>query len=1123
MSTEIKVPDIGDFKNVEIIEILIKEGDEVNKNDPIITIESDKSSVEIPSPFSGKISELKVKVGDKVSEGSLIGLIATNEQAPSETIKEEKIFPETEKIIKDAEETLQNNSGNQSSTIDIEIPDIGDFKNVEIIEILVKEGDQINKNDPILSLESDKSSMEVPSPVSGIIKQLKVSVGDKVSMGSVIAAVESKDNTKQSSAQKKPVPVVSESSSVVQNTPATSRPEPRIEIKNNQLYSSVPNINDIDPTETNEWIESLSAVVKRDGAERAHYLLSQLIDQAYIAGSNLPYTQNTPYINTIPPELEAKSPGDQEIERKIRSLIRWNAAAMVVRANKISPELGGHIATFASAATLYDVGCNHFWRAKSDDFLGDMVFYQGHAAPGMYARSYLEGRINEEQLINFRQEAKGNGLSSYPHPWLMPNYWQFPTVSMGLGPIMSIYQARFMKYLQNRGLIPDQNRKVWTFIGDGETDEPETLGAIGLASREKLDNLIFVVNCNLQRLDGPVRGNGKIIQELEGTFRGAGWNVIKVIWGSYWDPLLRADKTGLLMKRMNECVDGEYQAMKAKGGSYVREKFFGKYPELSKLVSNMSDADIWRLNRGGHDPNKVYAAYDAATKHKGQPTVILTKSIKGYGMGKSGESINTTHSQKKLDVDDMFYFRDRFEIPLTDKQVENLEFYRPDENSEEIQYLRERRAKLGGPIPSRSSKATPVKIESAPFESSYKSSGERQISTTMALVTILTKILRDKTTAARLVPIIPDEARTFGMEGFFQKIGIYAHEGQKYEPVDSEQISSYREDKKGQVLEEGITEAGAMSSFVAAGTAYANHDIEMLPIYIFYSMFGFQRVMDLIWAAGDSQARGFLIGATAGRTTLAGEGLQHQDGHSLIMASMIPNCISYDPTYAYELAVIFEDGLRRMHEKQENVFYYVTTMNENYVHPELPKHVKKEDILKGMYLLKEFENKGKSKVQLLGSGTILNEVLKAAEILSEEYGIDSDVWSVTSFNEIKKNGMEVERKNLLNPNEEREKSHVELCLSGRPGPVIAATDYMRIHADQIRPYVKESFYAFGTDGYGRSDTRKNLREFFEVNKEYIVANTLSILAQEQKIASSVAQQAFEKYNIDQKKPIPTKL
>src|SRR6056300_1134239 len=915
MSTEIKVPDIGDFKNVEIIEILIKEGDEVNKNDPIITIESDKSSVEIPSPFSGKISELKVKVGDKVSEGNLIGFIDTNEQAPSETIKEEKIFPETEKIIKDAEEILQNNSGNQSSTIDIEIPDIGDFKNVEIIEILVKEGDQININDHILSLESDNSSMEVPSPVTGIIKQLKVSVGDKVSMGSVIAAVESKDTTKQSSAQKKPDPIVTESNSVVPNTPVTSRPEPRIEIKNNQLYSSVPNINDIDPTETNEWIESLSAVVKRDGAERAHYLLSQLIDQAYIAGSNLPYTQNTPYINTIPPELEAKSPGDQEIERKIRSLIRWNAAAMVVRANKISPELGGHIATSASAATLYDVGCNHFWRGKTDDFLGDMIYFQGHAAPGMYARSFLEGRITEKQLINFRQEANikpGEGLSSYPHPWLMPDYWQFPTVSMGLGPITSIYNARFMKYMENRNLIPKQGRKIWTFMGDGECDEPESLGAIGLAARENLDNLIFVINCNLQRLDGPVRGNGKILQELEGTFRGAGWNVLKVIWGSYWDPLLKADKTGLLMKRMDECVDGEYQAFKAKGGKYVRDKFFGKYPELKQLVSNLTDEDIWRLNRGGHDPHKVYAAYDAAVKHKGQPTVILTKTIKGYGMGKSGESINTTHQQKKLGLDDMYYFRDRFDIPLTDKQVENLEFYRPSEKSEEIEYLKERRRALGGYIPSRSSNAHPIKItDPSIFDASMKSSGDRELSTTMALVAILGKIFRDKAVAPKLVPIIPDEARTFGMEGFFQKVGIYAHEGQKYEPVDSEQLSSYREDQSGQVLEEGITEAGAMSSFIAAGTSYTNHDVEMIPFYIFYSMFGFQRIMDLAWAAGDCQTRGFLIGATSGRTTLAGEGLQHQDGQGLIMASMIPNCISYDPTYAYEMAVIIEDGIKR--------------------------------------------------------------------------------------------------------------------------------------------------------------------------------------------------------------------
>jgi len=1017
MTTEIRVPDIGDFKNVEIIEVLIKEGDQINKNDTIITLESDKSSVEVPSPFSGTIGQLKVKVGDKVSQGDLLGLMDGDEQQKQEKPITEKILPETERIIKDAEETSKPTS-----------------------ESLIIE----NKN-------------------------------------------------------------------------------PRMEIKNQKIYTGITNINDIDPEETNEWIESLEGVVKRDGSERAHYLLTKLINEAYIAGSTIPFTQKTPYVNTIPTELEAKSPGNQEIEKKIRSLIRWNAAAMVVRANKVSPELGGHIATFASAATLYDVGCNHFWRAKTDNFLGDMVYYQGHAAPGMYARSFLEGRISEEQLINFRQEAKGNGLSSYPHPWLMPDYWQFPTVSMGLGPIMAIYQARFMKYLENRGLIPKQDRKVWCFIGDGETDEVETLGAIGLATREKLDNLIFVINCNLQRLDGPVRGNGKIIQELEGTFRGAGWNVLKVIWGSYWDPLLKADKSGLLMKRMNECVDGEYQAFKAKGGAYVREKFFGKYPELTNLISNMSDSDIWRLNRGGHDPNKVYAAYDSATKHKGQPSVILTKTIKGYGMGKSGESINTTHQQKKLGLDDMFYFRDRFDIPLTDKQVENLEFYKPDEKSEEIQYLKERRKFLGGPIPSRSSNATPIKIDSSVFESSYKSSGERQISTTMALVTILTKILRDKNTAARLVPIIPDEARTFGMEGFFQKVGIYASEGQKYKPVDSDQISSYREDKKGQVLEEGINEAGAMSSFIAAGTAYTNHDIEMLPLYIFYSMFGFQRVMDLIWAAGDSQARGFLIGATAGRTTLAGEGLQHQDGHSLIMASMIPNCVSYDPTYAYELAIIVEEGLKRMHEKQENIFYYITTMNENYLHPEMPKHVKKEDVLQGMYLLKEFENKGKAKVQLMGSGTILNEVLLAAEILSNEYGIDSDVWSVTSFNELKKNGMEVERSNLLNPEKEREQSFVEKCLEGRSGPIISATDYMRTYGDQIRPYVKENYYAFGTDGYGRSDTRKKLREFFEVNKEYIVANTLSILAKEQKIAAKVAQEAFEKYKIDQSKPMPTKL
>jgi len=962
--------------------------------------------------------------------------------------------------------------------------------------------------------------MEVPSGVSGTIKEFKVKIGDKVSKGDVIASLSSSVKEEE----KEEVKERANGNTQLNQQPAKTA---RIEIRQQGVYGSNPDIGDIDPEETGEWIESLGSVVKRDGAERAHFLLSKLINQAYVAGSNLPFTQNTPYINTIPSELEAKSPGDQNLEKNIRSLIRWNAAAMVVRANKISPELGGHIATFASAATLYDVGCNHFWRGKTDDFLGDMIYFQGHAAPGMYARSFLEGRITEKQLINFRQEANikpGEGLSSYPHPWLMPDYWQFPTVSMGLGPITSIYNARFMKYMENRNLIPKQGRKIWTFMGDGECDEPESLGAIGLAARENLDNLIFVINCNLQRLDGPVRGNGKIIQELEGTFRGAGWNVLKVIWGSYWDPLLKADKTGLLMKRMDECVDGEYQAFKAKGGKYVRDKFFGKYPELKQLVSNLTDEDIWRLNRGGHDPHKVYAAYDAAVKHKGQPTVILTKTIKGYGMGKSGESINTTHQQKKLGLDDMYYFRDRFDIPLTDKQVENLEFYRPSEKSEEIEYLKERRRALGGYIPSRSSNAHPIKItDPSIFDASMKSSGDRELSTTMALVAILGKIFRDKAVAPKLVPIIPDEARTFGMEGFFQKVGIYAHEGQKYEPVDSEQLSSYREDQSGQVLEEGITEAGAMSSFIAAGTSYTNHDVEMIPFYIFYSMFGFQRIMDLAWAAGDCQTRGFLIGATSGRTTLAGEGLQHQDGQGLIMASMIPNCISYDPTYAYEMAVIIEDGIKRMHEQKENIFYYVTALNENYKHPEIPSHVKKEDILKGMYLFKEFRNKGKTTVQLFGSGSILNETIKAAEILSEEFGIDSDVWSITSYSELQRNGAETSRWNQLHPEQDPKKTYIEQCLEGRSGPIIAASDYIRSHIDQIRPYIKSNFYTLGTDGYGRSDTRKELRKFFEVNKESIVVNALSTLSREQKIASKIVNDAIKQFRIDPEKPYPTKL
>ena len=1006
----------------------------------------------------------------------------------------------------------------------ISVPDIGDFKDVEVIEILVKPGDKIKKNDPIVTIESDKSSVEIPSPSEGQIKDLKVKIGDKVSEGSVLATIE---NGQAASAQKLTEKKVEE-----KEIPQKKIEEPK---KNGNLsngagiqqvkkvFAEPASKDDIDPLETNEWIESLNSVIENDGSSRASYLLNKVIDQAYKAGLVLPDTRTTPYINTIPPEAEAKSPGDQNIEKKIRAYIRWNAAAMVVKANKKSSELGGHIGTFASAATLYDIGINHFWRAKTNKFGGDLVYFQGHSAPGMYARAFLEGRLTAQQLDGFRQEVNKGGLSSYPHPWLMPNFWQFPTVSMGLGPIMAIYQARFLKYLINRGLIKDQGRKIWVFLGDGEMDEPESLGAIGLAAREKLDNLIFVINCNLQRLDGPVRGNGKIIQELEGSFRGTGWNVIKVIWGSYWDKLLLKDKTGLLIKRMNECVDGEYQAFKAKGGSYVREKFFGKYSELKNLVSTMTDQDIWKLNRGGHDPHKVYAAYHAAMQHKGSPTVILAKTIKGYGMGKSGESINTTHQQKKLDEQDLLYYRDRFEVPLTDKQVKNIEYYRPDKNSEEMKYLMDRRKELGGFIPERSSFAKAIKTPPKDiFDNFMKSTGDKEMSTTMALVRMLTALLRDKNVSPRLVPIIPDEARTFGMEGFFQKIGIYAHEGQKYEPVDSEQLSSYREDKSGQVLEEGITESGAMSSWIAAGTSYTNHDLEMIPIYIFYSMFGFQRVGDLAWAAGDSQARGFLIGATAGRTTLAGEGLQHQDGHSHLLASNIPNCVSYDPTFAYEMAVILRDGIKRMHENKENVFYYITAMNENYSHPEKPKGVD-EGILKGMYLFQENNNKGKTKVQLLGSGTILREVISAAKILSRDYGIDSDVWSVTSFNELRKDGMETERWNLLHPDEKKKKSFIQKCLEKRDGPVIAASDYVRSFSDQLRPYVNKSFYSFGTDGYGRSDTRKNLRKFFEVDKEHIVAYTLSALAQEQLVASKDAEKAIKKFKIDKDKIFPTKL
>ncbi len=1014
------------------------------------------------------------------------------------------------------------------------IPDIGDFEKVEIIEVLVKPGDRIKKDDSLITLESDKSSVEVPATEEGTIEKLNVKVGDKVSKGDLILSLTS-TSTSENEDIKSKIPPVTEK--IIQQAEATLEEEEKKEDKEeekvdtkkiekkNETIIQVSKGSDIDPIETKEWLESLSAVLEKDGKNRAQFLIKKLIEHSYKEGSDLVLSRNTPYINTIKPEDEKRSPGDQNLERKIRSLIRWNAAAMVVRANKKNPELGGHIGTFASAATLYDVGMNHFWRAKNNKFGGDLIYFQGHSAPGMYARAFLEGRINSKELDRFRQEVKPGGLSSYPHPWLMPKFWQFPVVSMGLGAMMAIYQARFTKYLINRGLLKDEGRKIWCFLGDGETDEPESLGAIGLAAREKLDNLIFVVNCNLQRLDGPVRGNGKIIQELEGIFRGAGWNVIKVIWGSYWDSLIAKDKTGLLIKRMGEAVDGEYQAFKAKGGAYVRENFFGKYPKLLDLVSQMTDRDIWKLNRGGHDPHKVYAAYHAAMENKGTPTVILAKTIKGYGMGKSGESMNTTHQQKKLDEKDLLYYRDRFDVPLTDQQVKDIEYYKPPENSPEIKYLKERRMKLGGNLPERTSFAKPIKTPSVDiFSAMKKSTGEKEMSTTMILVRMLTSLLRDKNVAPRLVPIIPDEARTFGMEGFFQKIGIYAHEGQKYEPVDSEQLSSYREDIKGQVLEEGITEAGSISSWIAGGTSYTNHDIEMIPIYLFYSMFGFQRIGDFAWAAGDAQTRGFLIGATSGRTTLAGEGLQHADGHSHIMSSFIPNCKSYDPTFGYELATIFREGLRRMHEKQENIFYYITTMNENYPHPEIPKDkFIEQGILKGMYLFKEFSKFKKTKIQLLGSGTILREMIAAAEILQKDYKIDSSVWSVTSFSELRNEALETERLNLLNPEKKPKKSYIEECLSNAEGPIVAASDYIRLNSDQIRPFVRKSFYSFGTDGYGRSDTRKNLRKFFEVDREHIVAYSLSVLAKEQLISSKYAKDAMKKYNIDSEKPFPTKL
>ncbi len=875
---------------------------------------------------------------------------------------------------------------------------------------------------------------------------------------------------------------------------------------------------DPDPEETREWIEALEAVLQVQGPKRAHYLVERLIDKARRSGINIPFSATTAYINTIQPHLEKRCPGDMAIERRIRSYVRWNAMTMVVQANRKSTEYGGHIATFASAATLYEVGFNHFFRAPTKDFGGDLIYFQGHAAPGIYARAFLEGRLTEEHLHHFRAEVAGKGLSSYPHPWLMPDFWQFPTVSMGLGPLMAIYQARFMRYLHDRGLLDTQGRKVWCFCGDGEIDEPESIGGLALAGRERLDNLIFVVNCNLQRLDGPVRGDGKIIQELEGLFRGAGWNVIKVIWGSRWDPLLAQDTKGLLKKRMEEVVDGEYQTYKAKDGAYVRKHFFGKYPELLEMVAHMSDEEIFRLNRGGHDPQKVYAAYAAAVEHTGQPTVILAKTIKGYGMGEAGEGRMNAHQQKKLEEKALKAFRDRFDIPIPDDKLAEAPFFKPPPNSPEMEYLHERRRALGGYLPQRrrqSSRKLSLPEEGA-FDFALKGSEGREMSTTMMFVRILSGLLCDRKLGRYVVPIVPDEARTFGMEGLFRQYGIYSHVGQLYEPEDAGEIAYYREDQKGQILEEGITEAGSMAEWIAAATSYSNQDLPMVPFYIFYSMFGYQRVGDLCWAAGDMQARGFLVGGTAGRTTLAGEGLQHQDGHNLLFFSAVPNCVAYDPCFGYELAVIIREGLRRMLENGENVYYYLTVMNENYPHPPLPAGIE-EGILKGMYRL---AGPADAKVQLLGSGTILREVIAAAELLQQDFGVTAACWSVTSFSELHRDGMLKERWNLLHPEAEPEKPYVTACLEPTQGPVVAATDYIRIHAEQIRRLVPRPYYVLGTDGFGRSDVRRTLRQFFEVDRHMVAITALKALADAGTVPKSLVKEAIAKYGIDPDKPAP---
>jgi pyruvate dehydrogenase E1 component len=879
-------------------------------------------------------------------------------------------------------------------------------------------------------------------------------------------------------------------------------------------------INDIDSQETSEWLDALEAVIAEEGTERAHFLLEKMIDKTRRSGGYLPFDSTTAYINTITPAQEPHFPGELSIEGRIRAIIRWNALVMVLRASKKDLELGGHISSFASSATIYDVAFNHFFRGPNENDGGDLVYFQGHIAPGIYSRSFLEGRLSEEQLDNFRQEVAGKGLPSYPHPKLLPEYWQFPTVSMGLGPIAALYQARFLKYLTDRGIKDCSEQTVYAYLGDGEVDEPEALGAIGMAAREKLDNLVFVVNCNLQRLDGPVRGNGKIIQELEGTFRGAGWEVIKVIWGRYWDALLAQDKSGKLLKLMNETVDGEYQNYKAKGGAYTREHFFGKYPETAEMVANMSDNDIWRLNRGGHDPFKVYAAYKKAQETKGRPTVILVKTVKGYGMGDAGEGKNIAHGVKKMGMDAVKHYRDRFHIPVKDEDLESLPYYHPGPDSEEVKYMQARRESLGGVVPQRRMR-TSVELD-IPKLSLFKAvlggSNGREISTTMAFVRVLTALLKDKSIGKHIVPIIPDEARTFGMEGLFRQVGIYSREGQKYTPQDREQVAYYREDAKGQVLQEGINELGAMCDWVAAATSYSTNDMPMIPFFIYYSMFGFQRVGDMAWAAGDQRARGFMIGGTAGRTTLNGEGLQHEDGHSHIQAGTIPNCISYDPTYGYEVAVIVQDGIKRMYGDQEDIFYYLTVMNENYVQPEMPEDVE-EGICKGIYKLDQLPGSGKGKVQLLSSGTIMLEVRKAAQILSEEYGLDVTVFSATSFNELAREGQEVERSNMLNPQAAEKKPYLTKQLE-EGVLTVACTDYMKAYAEQVRAYVPGTYRVLGTDGFGRSDSRENLRRHFEVDAGYVVVATLYELAKAGEVERAQVSEALARFNIDAEKINP---